>query len=187
LEEFRENYFPKLEVENNSPNLTNGVAASYYGVSSVGSTLHRCKYENGGDFPNFLIRLTLKAFRKTFGNEKFDMLLYVPPTESGNLVMNFATTISKILGIPISHELKKSRDTKPQKIFENSYLKHDNVRNVFVVNSPDKMRGKKILLIDDIFDSGSTIKEIGRILTNYGAEMIAPLTIAKTVGGDLKE
>ena len=39
--------------------------------------------------------------------------------------------------------------------------------------------------MDDIFDSGATIKEIGKMLTHYGAEMIAPITIAKTVGGDL--
>ena len=40
------------------------------------------------------------------------------------------------------------------------------------------------LEIDDIFDSGATIKEIGRYLTKLGAFQIAPLTIAKTVGGD---
>jgi len=40
-------------------------------------------------------------------------------------------------------------------------------------------------LIDDIFDSGATIKEIGRYLTNAGAQIIAPLVIAKTVGGDI--
>lgn len=62
LEEFRETFFPILEVETKKSKLKNGVASSYYGVSSVGGALHRCKYENGGDFPDFLLRLTLKAF-----------------------------------------------------------------------------------------------------------------------------
>ncbi len=44
---------------------------------------------------------------------------------------------------------------------------------------------KSILLIDDIFDSGATIKEIGKMLTNKGAKIVAPLVIAKTVGGDI--
>jgi ATP-dependent DNA helicase RecQ len=44
---------------------------------------------------------------------------------------------------------------------------------------------KRILLIDDIFDSGSTIKEIGSYLTKAGAVVIAPLVIARTVGGDI--
>jgi len=41
------------------------------------------------------------------------------------------------------------------------------------------------LLFDDICDSYATIKEIGKYLTNLGAAKIAPLVIAKTVGGDL--
>src|SRR5689334_21197589 len=72
LQAFRENYFPELIVESNSSNLINGVAASYYGVSTVGSALHRSKYESGGDFPNFLVSLFLKAYRKKFGQEVFD-------------------------------------------------------------------------------------------------------------------
>ena len=64
LQEFRESYFPDLIVELKNSNIVNGVAASYYGVSNVGTAIHRCKYENGGDFPDFLLKLTLKAFRK---------------------------------------------------------------------------------------------------------------------------
>ena len=41
------------------------------------------------------------------------------------------------------------------------------------------------LVVDDIFDSGATLKEVGRILTNFGAKKIAPIVIARTVGGDL--
>ena len=40
-------------------------------------------------------------------------------------------------------------------------------------------------MVDDIFDSGATVKEIGKLLTNFGAIKIAPLIIARTVGGDL--
>jgi ATP-dependent DNA helicase RecQ len=39
-------------------------------------------------------------------------------------------------------------------------------------------------LIDDIYDSGATLKEIGKVLTKSGATEIIPLVIAKTVGRD---
>jgi len=42
-----------------------------------------------------------------------------------------------------------------------------------------------MLLIDDIFDSGATIKEIGKYLSKLGAVKVVPLVIAKTVGGDI--
>ncbi|MFW6275866.1 MAG: hypothetical protein ACOC2M_04455, partial [bacterium] len=165
--------------------LLNGVASSYYGVSSVGAALHRSKYENGGDFPDFLLRLTLKAFRKKYGQEKFDLILYVPPTESGELVKNFAEKLSQVLKVPISHKLIKTGVTQPQKVFKNGYLKKDNVAQKFSYSEPGEIVGKSVILFDDIFDSGATIKEIGNVLTKFGVTKIAPLVIARTVGGDI--
>jgi ATP-dependent DNA helicase RecQ len=186
LNEFRETYFPVLNVESNYTRLENGVAASYYGFSNIGSTIHRCKYENGGDFPDYLLKMTLKAFRKEFGKREFDLLVYVPSTLSGNLVKNFAEKISSTLNIPISHNLVKTHKTEPQKVFQNWVLKRDNVSGAFDYTTPGDIMNKKILLFDDIFDSGATIKEIGKLLTNLGANSIFPIVIAKTVGGDLK-
>jgi ATP-dependent DNA helicase RecQ len=165
--------------------LTDGVAASLYGVSSVGAAIHRSKYENGGDFPDFLLKLALKAFRKTFGNTPFDVVIYVPPTHSGDLVKNFAQKFASVIKVPISHELVKTRETSEQKIFQNSYSKKDNVAGAFDFISHQKIRGARILLIDDIYDSGATLKEIGAVLTRLGAAYIAPIVIAKTVGGTL--
>ena len=185
LIEFRETYFPALNVESNNSTIKNGIASSYYGVSNVGAALHRCKYENGGDFPDFLLKLTLKAFRKTFGNQHFDLVVFVPPTSSGELVKTFAEKISYVLKIPVSHKLVKQRETQPQKVFQNGYLKRDNVSGAFNYTEPNEINNKNILLVDDIFDSGATIKEIGKLLTNFGAKTIVPLVIARTVGGDM--
>jgi len=186
IREFRESHFPLLDVQSSRTKLVNGVAASYYGFSNVGSVIHRCKYENGGDFPEHLVLQTERAYRSWFTGEKFDIMLYVPPTESADLVKNFALTLANKLKLPVSHDLKKTKCTKPQKVFQNGVLKRDNVKGAFEYNKPDEITGKKILLIDDIFDSGATIKEIGKMLSALGAEKIAPLTIAKTVGGDIK-
>lgn len=184
LDEFRESYFPDLEVETKNSNIVNGVAASFYGVSNVGSAIHRSKYEGGGDFPDFLISLILKAFRKKFGSEKFDMILYIPPTVSGPLVKNMAQKVSAVLKVPIYHVLEKTRQTQAQKIFENHYLKCENISGAFTIGNPEFVKGKKIILIDDVFDSGSSIKEAGKYLSVCGAIKIAPLVLAKTVGGD---
>jgi ATP-dependent DNA helicase RecQ len=112
-------------------------------------------------------------------------VIYVPPTVSGDLVKNFAEKMAWILKFPISYDLKKTRQTQEQKVFENFILKAENVKNVFTFIHPELVAGKKILLIDDICDSGMTLREIGRYLTSLGAIKISPLVIAKTVGGDL--
>ncbi len=135
LNEFRETYFPELMVENKSSKIIDGIASSYYGVSSVGSALHRCKYEGGGDFPDFLLKLTLKAFRKKYGQELFDLIVYVPPTESGDLVKNFAEKLSLVLKVPISHKLFKIGVTEPQKVFKNAILKKEMLLiNLIILN-----------------------------------------------------
>ncbi len=185
LTEYRETYYPELKVESRGSNIVNGIAASYYGVSNAGAALSRSKYKNGGDFPDFLLKLTLKAFRKHYKQEPFDLIVYVPPTESGDLVKNFAEKLSRVLKVPISHNIVKTGETQPQKVFENGYLKRDNVAGMFTFNNPEQINGKNVIIFDDIFDSGATIKEIGRMLTNNGASKIAPLIIARTVGGDI--
>jgi ATP-dependent DNA helicase RecQ len=185
LKNFRENYFPDLEVEGKGSKIVNGVAASFYGFSNVGAALRRCKYETNEDFPDFLLSLCLKAFRKKWGQERFDYIVYVPPTASGDLVKNFAMKLSHVLKFPIIHNLVKKRQTKEQKDLENGYLKSDNIFGAFSLNNPEKIKGKRVLLVDDIFDSGATIKELGKLFTKFGAVKIAPIVIAKTVGGDL--
>lgn len=170
--------------QHNASRLTDGYAASYYGVSNIGAALHRSKYEGGGDFPDFLLKKTLSVFGKKYRDIKFDLVLYVPPTHSGDLVKNFAIKFANTIKVPVSHCLVKTRETKEQKIFQNSYSKQDNVKDAFTIES-ELVRGKTILLIDDIYDSGATLKEIGRILTEKGAQWIVPIVIAKTVGGTL--
>ena len=115
----------------------------------------------------------------------FDMIVYVPPTESGDLVKNFAEKLSRVLKILISHNLIKIKETQPQKVFQNGYLKQDNVSGKFGYKKIEEIRGKSVILFDDIFDSGATIKEIGKMLTQSGVVKIAPLVIARTVGGDI--
>ena len=76
------------------------------------------------------------------------------------------------------------RETNEQKIFQNSYNKRENVEGAFDIDD-DIVRGKTIVVLDDIYDSGATIKEIGNLLTKKGANCIVPLVIAKTLGSTL--
>ena len=161
--------------------ITNGAAASYYGVSNVGSVIHKCKYDNGGDFPEHLVNLLYNAFSKAFEKYKYDLILYVPPTHSGDLVKHLAENFAPKAGIPISHGLKKSRETQEQKLFQNKASKQNNISDAFDID--EDVKGKNIILIDDIYDSGATVVEISQMLSKKGAKFVTPLVLAKTVGG----
>jgi ATP-dependent DNA helicase RecQ len=77
----------------------------------------------------------------------------------------------------------KKKKNQPQKIFQNSALKNENIKGIFQYVNESELNGKYILLFDDIYDSGVTIRELGKYFTQLGAALIAPVVIAKTVGG----
>lgn len=73
--------------------------------------------------------------------------------------------------------LVRHKDTLPQwglKLAE----RRKNIKGAFVVTRQDLVQGKNILLVDDIFTSGSTMEECARTLKAAGAGMVAGLTIA---------
>ena len=51
--------------------------------------------------------------------------------------------------------------------------------DAFSIDNGSNLLGKKILLVDDIYDSGATIKEVASYLTNKGASLIAPFGNSK--------
>ena len=65
-----------------------------------------------------------------------------------------------------------------------SQLKRDerlnNLEGAFVIQKRGFARGKQILLVDDIFTTGSTINECAKILKEDGAEQVDFFTIARS-------
>ena len=55
------------------------------------------------------------------------------------------------------------------------------MKDAFTFNGNEIIAGQTILLIDDVFDSGKSIREVGKLLTKMGAAKIVPVVIAKTV------
>lgn len=186
LRNFKQDYFPKIAKKKIS-RLEQGLALANYSLEDgeVGQIVHNCKYEGAGDFPDDIVRRMVRMIQKKVMGNKIDMLLYVPPTESGNLVKNFAEKVAAGLKIPISHNLKKKRITTAQKIPQNAILKKENVKDAFDFESAEMLEGKDILLLDDIYDTGATMNEIAKMLKEKGAATVTPVVIAKTVGGDL--
>ena len=186
LRNFKQDYFPEI-AKKKSSKLELGFALANYSLEDgeIGQMVHNCKYEGAGDFPDDIARRMARMIQKKMMDNKIDMLLYVPPTESGDLVKNLAVKVGELLGVPVCHNLKKMRPTTAQKIPQNAILKRKNVEDAFDFDSPEILEGKSVLLLDDIYDSGATMNEIAKMLKEKGAATITPVVIAKTVGGDL--
>jgi competence protein ComFC len=56
-----------------------------------------------------------------------------------------------------------------------------NVENIFSVNNPEQFRGKHILLVDDIFTTGSTLESCARQLLECGDVKLSILAVGSTI------
>ena len=90
-----------------------------------------------------------------------------------------AREISKTLGIPVERDvLVKVKNNTAQSTL-NRAERVKNTINVYSINNIPKIKNKKVLLIDDIYTTGSTANECSRMLKQAGIAEIAVLTIAK--------
>ncbi len=74
--------------------------------------------------------------------------------------------------------LVRSRPTEPQTSF-NGGARRTNLKNAFAVVKPQQLAGKKILLVDDVFTTGTTVNECARVLKKAGAAEVMVLTLAR--------
>ena len=74
--------------------------------------------------------------------------------------------------------LVRLRHTVPQ-VGLNPKERRDNVKGAFGVPAPDRVKGKHVLLIDDLFTTGATVRECARVLRRAGARRVEVLTVAR--------
>jgi ComF family protein len=55
-----------------------------------------------------------------------------------------------------------------------------NLRGAFAVQNPDQISGKRVLLIDDVFTTGTTVNECAKTLRRAGSGDVFVLTLART-------
>lgn len=74
--------------------------------------------------------------------------------------------------------LARVRHTPPQ-VGLNPKERRDNVHKAFAVPRPEEVKGKNILLVDDLYTTGATVKECARVLKRAGAKRVEVLTVAR--------
>lgn len=76
--------------------------------------------------------------------------------------------------------LVRSRETRSQ-IGLSSHQRRENMRGAFVVRKSEAIRGREILLVDDVFTTGTTVSECCRVLRRAGASKVYVATVARTL------
>lgn len=116
------------------------------------------------NFPKKILNAFIEYYKSS--NLKSDILLFIPSNKNNNIMNFFADNISKELNIKKENALifNNEVEIKEQKYLETLKEREENIKNAFNVISPEKFINKKILLIDDVFASGFTLKEAIKLL-----------------------
>ena len=90
-----------------------------------------------------------------------------------------AKEISKKVGVEYMPTLKKIRHNTAQSTIKDSKQRAANVIGAYSVIDAEEVKGKYILLVDDVVTTGSTVSECARILKKSGAKAVYCVTLAR--------
>lgn len=96
-----------------------------------------------------------------------------------NQAQLLAELIAKRLELSSAACLKKTRNNTAQSKTTSAEQRKRNVAGVYKVLDPEFVRGKNILLVDDVVTTGSTLSEAARVLMIAGANKIYSASIAR--------
>ena len=163
--------------------------ARAFGVykGSLMEAIHRLKYGGKTSLSRPLGALAKHTFYQFWDANSIDLLLPVPLhikrlRERG---FNQAYIVNKkwtgIEGIPFDGlTLSRIRWTEPQTNLARTE-RRKNVTGAFFLRHPDRVKGQRVLLVDDVFTTGATANECARVLMKAGAESVDVLTLARAV------
>lgn len=90
-----------------------------------------------------------------------------------------AQIVSERTGIVLLDALKRLRETKPQSELTGINERISNVLDSFMLKEDINVKGKDIILLDDVFTSGSTMLQASKALKGGGARRIYALAVSK--------
>lgn len=149
----------------------------------MSGSVYRFKYKNKRVYAEFYAAEWERLYGKILRDWAIDVIVPVPlhPHRKRLRGYNQAEALAKALGrrmgIPVeSHALRRIHNTRPQKKL-NDKERRRNLREAFVLKKSWE-EPKRILVVDDIYTTGSTIDSVAQILSRNGKNKVWFLTIS---------
>lgn len=152
---------------------------NYEGV--VSSLIYRLKYDGEKYLAKYLARFMVDKLRQS--NVNFDIIVPVPLNKNRlkkrgfNQAELLATYIAKEMNKDMANVMERVVDTPFQaRLTREERL--NNLKDAFVVRDKTLVKGKTVLVIDDIFTTGSTINECATVLFKAKAKSVIAITLS---------
>ncbi len=143
------------------------------------------KHSGRVSYAHFMSRAMIWVLRD-IDTSDIDFVMPVPLANrrlfkrSYNQATLLARPIARVLKLKLDYDSVR-RKHRPSMGHLNSRQRAQNIHGVFNVVRPENIRGKNILLVDDVMTSGATFSELRRVLINAGAANVYGVTFCRVV------
>jgi len=149
------------------------------------NAVHRFKYGRKAAYGRVLGSLMAQGCKACLGKPNVIIPVPLHPQRlrwrGFNQAVILGKEVSRSWGVPLDpFVLRRSRPTRPQTELTRKE-RQPNVRGAFSTNPRRSLKGRDLLLVDDIYTSGATVKECTRVLLRAGARTVQVLTLARTI------
>lgn len=157
------------------------IAVGGYG-GALAEALRRLKYQDRPDLARPLGALAARAVRRHQRRPQLVIPVPLHPSRLAHRGYNQSALLGAVvasqLRVPLlARALRRCRATKPQQGLDRS-RRAANVEAAFAARAPDVVRGRRVLLIDDVVTTGATLAACARALYAAGARQVDALVVA---------
>jgi competence protein ComFC len=165
--------------------VTNVSAVSY--TTKTKKVLARFKYSGDERYAKYIGAIMYDAVEKYYQQIPFSLITSVPLHQNRIVERGFnqsqllADYIGKYLGLPTQTILERSKPSPPQASLGRS-ARIDALRSSFEVSQDGQqldLTPHTILLVDDVYTTGTTIRECAKILRQAGVQTVYAITFAR--------
>lgn len=153
--------------------------------STLLDAIHRFKYRGKVVTGEILGKFMAGTTYHGFDINDYSLVIPVPlhprklRRRGFNQSLILAREIADTFGLPLDFTtLKRRLDTTPQ-IALGKEMRRKNVRRAFHVTDKERIEGHRVLLVDDVYTTGSTVGECARMLLKSKAAQVGVLTLAR--------
>ncbi len=153
-------------------------------ADEVRSAIHRFKFRHKPQYAYTLARFMAGALPT---DEEFDIIVWAPASFRRRFVRGYdqsrllAKELSSLLSLPMVRGLRKIRHTRKQSGLD-AAARLENAKGAYEAYI-SRVRGQRILVVDDVYTTGATMNECMETLKNAGAYVCTGITVASTRRG----
>jgi ComF family protein len=160
------------------------VSPLYY-EGRVRESILRFKFNDATFYADIYGQLLSECVREHLAGT-YDLITWVPLSEKRlkkrgyDQAMLLAMSTALKLDDVALELLKKQTDVPAQSSLDSAEQRKANINGVYTVADEELVRGRRILLIDDIITTGATISECAKTLRFFGASEVVCAAVART-------